>query len=193
MELCRKLQAHLAKARGVSTQEGADDERKLHKLTDSLEEDGSIAPANPTLSLSLPDYIAHEILEWAQPGCCVSSGQVRLALKNRTRLKKHPKLAILIQDSITALEDAGVLKPVAHDDEQVIVAPEEEAEEVKVKMEHGARAKPKTKGKAKATPKKRGPKVMRFEKCSWDEVSARQQALEMVTRLQLTADDFNTH
>ena len=32
------------------------------KLTDLMEEGGSIGGSNPTLSLSLPDYIAHEIL-----------------------------------------------------------------------------------------------------------------------------------
>ena len=102
-------------------------------------------------------------------------------------------MAMLIQESITALTDAGALKPVADDDMQVVVAPEEEAGEVDKEVETGAKAKPKTKGKAKATPKRKGPKVVRFEKCSWIEVSSRPQALDMVTRLQLTADDFNAH
>ena len=123
----------------------------------------------------------------------MSSVQVRLALKNKARFKGNPRLAMLIQESITALTDAGALKPVADDDMQVVVAPEEEAGEVDKEVETGAKAKPKTKGKAKATPKRRGPKVVQFEKCSWTEVSSRPQALDMVTRLQLTADDFNAH
>ena len=86
--------------------------------------------------------------------------------------------------------DAGVVKPVADDDVRVVVAPEEQAGEVEVEVEAGAKAKPKAKEKAKA---KRGRRSMRFEKCSWVEVSARQQALELVTRLLLTADDFHAH
>ena len=86
--------------------------------------------------------------------------------------------------------DAGVLKPVADDDVRVVVAPEEEAGEVDMEVEAGAKAKPKAKGKAK---RKSGPKSMLFEKCSWDEVSTRPQALTLVTRLQLTADDFHGH
>ena len=54
----------------------------------------------------------------------------------------------------------------------------------------GAKAKTKAKGKAK---RKTGPKTVLFEKCSWDEVSTRPQALTLVTRLQLTADDFHGH
>jgi hypothetical protein len=160
------------------------------KLTDLMEEEGSIVDANPTLSLSLPDYIAHEILVWAQPGSCVLSGQVRVMLRNKQRLKGNPKLAVLIQDGITALVDAGVVKTVADDDVRVVGAPEEEAGEVEVEVEAGAKTKPKAKGKAKA---KRGRKTVRFEKCSWVEVSARPQALALVTRLLLTADSFHSH
>ena len=160
------------------------------KLVDLMEEEGSITPANPTLSLSLPDYIAREILVGAQPGSCVSSSQVRLALKNKQRLKGNPKLAVLIQDGITALVDAGVVKPIADDDMRVVFAPEEEAGEEEVEVEAGAKAKPKAKGKAKA---RWGRKTVRFEKCSWVEVPARPQALTLVTRLLLTADSFHSH
>ena len=73
-----------------------------------------------------------------------------MSLKNRQRLTGNPKLAALIQDRITALVDAGVLKPVADDDVRVVVAPEEEAGEVDMKVDAGAKAKPKSKGKAKA-------------------------------------------
>ena len=103
-------------------------------------------------------------------------------------MRGYPKLAVHIQDGITALVDTGVVKPVADDDVRVVVAPEEEAGEVEMEVEAGAKAKPKTKGKAKA---KRGRKAVRFEKCSWIEVSARPQALALVTRLLLTADDFH--
>ena len=157
------------------------------KLTDLMEEGGSIGAANPMSSLSLPDYVAREILLWAKAGSCVSSGKVRESLKNKQRLKKTTKLAVLIQDGITALEDAGVVKPVADDDVRVVGAPEEEAGEVEVEVEADAKAKPKARGKVKA---KRGRKTVRFEKCSWEEVSARPQALALVTRLLLTADDF---
>ena len=85
--------------------------------------------------------------------------------------------------------DAGVLKPVADDDMRVVVSQEEEAGDVDMEVEAGAKAKPKAKGKA--TPKKKGRKLLLFEKCSWDEVSTRPRALAMVTRLQLTADDFH--
>ena len=95
-----------------------------------------------------------------------------------------------IQDAIKALLDAGVVKPVADDDVRIVVAPEEEAEEVEVEVEAGAKAAPKAKGKAKA---KRGRKIVWFEKCSWAEVSARPQALTMVTSLLLTADSFHSH
>ena len=81
------------------------------KLTDLMEERGSIRAANPTTSLTLPDYIAHEILVWAQPGSCVSSSQVRTSLKNRQRLKGESKLADLIQDGLKALMEAGLVKP----------------------------------------------------------------------------------
>ena len=160
------------------------------KLTDSMEEESSIVDANPKLSLSLPDYIAHEILLWAQPGSCVSSSQVRVGIKNKLRLKGNPKLAVLIQDGITALVDAGVVKTVADDDVRLVVAPDEEAGEVAEEVEAGARATPKAKGKAKA---KRGRKTVRFEKCSWVEVSARPHALAWVTRLLMTADNFHSH
>ena len=72
----------------------------------------------------------------------------------------------------------------------LIVAPEEEAGEVEMEIEAGAKAKPRAKGKAKT---KRGRKMMLFEKCSWGEVSARPQALALVTRLLMTADDFHAH
>ena len=157
------------------------------KLTDLMEEEGSIGAANPKLSLSLPDYVAHEILVWAQTGECVNSSQVRHSLKNKQRLRGNPKLAVIIQNGIAALVDAGVVKPVADDDVRVVVAPKEEAGEVEMEVEAGAKAKPKTKGKAKA---KKGRNVVRFEKCSWIEVSARPQALALVTRLLLTADNF---
>ena len=160
------------------------------KLTDLLEEGGSIAPANPTVSLSIPDYIAHEILVWAQPGSCVNSGQVRTALRSKPRLKGMPKVADNIQDGIKALMDAGVVKQVADDDVRVVVSPEEEAEEVEVEVEVRAKAKPKAKAKAKA---KRGRKTVWFEKCSWTEVSARPEALTVVTNLLLTADSFHSH
>ena len=111
-----------------------------------------------------------------------------MSLPNRQRLTGNPKLAALIHDRIAALVDAGVLKPVADDDVRVVVAPEEEAGEVDMEVEAGAKAKPKAKGKAKA---KRGRKTVLFEKCSWVEVSARPQALTLVTRLLLTADDFH--
>ena len=86
---------------------------------------------------------------------------------------------------------AGVVKTVADNDARVIIAPEEEAEMVEVEVEAGAKAKPKAKAKGKK--RKSGPKSMLFEKCSWDEVSTRPQALTLVTRLQLTADDFHGH
>ena len=169
-------------------------------LTDSMKDESSIVDTNPKLSLSLPDYIAHEILLWAQPGSCVSSSQVRLGLRHKLRLKGNPELAVLIKDRITALVDAGVVKTVADDDVRVAVAPEEKAGEVEVEVGAGAKAKPKAKGKAKAKPKakgktkaKRGRKNVSFEKCSWVEVSARPQALAMVTRLKLTADNFHSH
>ena len=66
--------------------------------------------------------------------------------------------------------------------------PKKRAGEVEVEVEAGAKAKPKAKGKAKA---RRGRKTVRFEKCSAVEVSARPQALTLVTRLLLTADDFH--
>ena len=75
--------------------------------------------------------------------------------------------------------DTGVLKPVADDDVRVVVAPEEEAGELEMEVDAGAKAKPTAKGKAKA---RRGRKTVRFEKCSWVEVSARPQALTLVTR-----------
>ena len=159
------------------------------RLTDLMEEGGSIKAANPTTSLTLPDYIAHEILVWAQPGSCVSSSQVRMSLKNKQRLKGNPKLADLIQDAIKTLMEAGVVKPVADDEVRVLAAPEEEAKEVEVEVEASAKAKPKAKGKAKA----RGRKKVWFEKCSWVEASASPQALALVTRLLLTADDFHAH
>ena len=53
------------------------------KLTDSMQAESSIVDEHPKLSLSLPDYVAHEILLWAQPGSCVSSSQVRMSLKNK--------------------------------------------------------------------------------------------------------------
>ena len=56
--------------------------------------------------------------------------------------------------------------------------------------EAGAKAKPTPKGKAKAG---RGRKTVRFEECSWVEVSPPPQALTLVTRLRLTADDFHGH
>ena len=130
------------------------------------------APANTTSTLSLADYIAQEILMYAQTGTCVSSAQVRLALRGKTRLKASPKLAILVQDEIKALMDAGLLKPVADDD---------------------SKARPKGKGKPKPKPKAKGRKAVRFEKCSWAEVSAHPQALPLVTRLLLTADSFHSH
>ena len=89
---------------------------------------------------------------------------------------------------LTQLSNAGVLKPVADDDVRVVVAPEEEAGELEMEVDAGAKAKPTAKGKAKA---RRGRKTVRFEKCSWVEVSARPQALTLVTRLLLTADDFH--
>ena len=57
-----------------------------------------------------------------------------------------------------------------------------------MEVEAGPKAKPKAKGKAKA---KRGRKTVLFEKCTWVEVSTRPQALTLVTRLLLTADDFH--
>ena len=39
---------------------------------------------------------------------------------------------------ITALVDAGVLKPVADDDVRVVVAPEEEAGELEMEIDAGA-------------------------------------------------------
>ena len=89
---------------------------------------------------------------------------------------------------LTQLSNAGVLKPVADDDMRVVVAPEEEPGEVDMDVDAGAKAKPKPRGKAKA---RRGRKTVRFEKCTWVEVSARPQALTLVTRLLLTADDFH--
>ena len=89
---------------------------------------------------------------------------------------------------LTQLSNAGVLKPVADDDVRVVVAPEEEAGEVDMKVDAGAKARPKSKGKAKA---RRGRKTVLFERCSWVEVSARPQALTLVSRLLLTADDFH--
>ena len=160
------------------------------KLTDLMEEEGSIAGSARLLSLSLPDYIAHEILVWAQPGSCVSSAQVRTSLKNKARLRKSTNLAVLIQDALTALVDAGVVKPVADDNVRVIVAPEEEAGEEEVEVVTGAKARPKEKARGKT---KRGRKSVRFEKCSWIEVSAREEALALVTRLLLTADDFHAN
>ena len=59
-----------------------------------------------------------------------------------------------------------------------------------VEVEASAKAKPKAKGKAKV---KRSRKTVRFEKCSWDEVSTRPQSLALVTRLLLTADAFHAH
>ena len=89
---------------------------------------------------------------------------------------------------LTQLSNAGVLKPVADDDMRVVVAPEEEPGEVDMDVDAGAKAKPKPRGKAKA---RRGRKTVLFEKCTWVEVSARPQALTLVTRLLLTADDFH--
>ena len=97
-------------------------------------------------------------------------------------------MAVLIQDGIAALVDAGVVKLVANDNVRVVVPPEEEAEEDEMEVDAGAKAKPKTKGKAMA---RRGRKTVHFKKCAWIEVSARQQALALVTRLLLTADDFH--
>ena len=88
------------------------------------------------------------------------------------------------------MSNAGVLKPVADDDVRVVVAAEKEAGEVDMEVDAGAKAKPKSKGKAKA---RRGRKTVVFEKCSWAEVSARPQALTLVTRLLLTADSFPSH
>ena len=68
--------------------------------------------------------------------------------------------------------------------------PKKRAGEVEVEVEAGAKAKPKAKGKAKA---RRGRKTVRFEKCSAVEVSARPQALTLVTRLLLTADSLHSH
>ena len=56
---------------------------------------------------------------------------------------------------------------------------EEDAGELEMDVDAGAQAKPPAKGKAKA---RRGRKTVRFEKCSWVEVSARPQALTWVTR-----------
>ena len=75
--------------------------------------------------------------------------------------------------------DAGVLKPVADDDVRVVVEPEEGAGELEMEVDAGAKAKPTAKGKAKAS---RGRKTVRFERCSWVDVSARPQALTLVTR-----------
>ena len=157
------------------------------KLTDLMEEEGSIGGSNPKLSLSLPDYIAHEILVWAQPGSCVSSSQVRMSLKNKARLRETKNLAALILNRITALVDAGVVTPVADDDARIVVAAEEEAGEVEEEVVDGAKPGTKTKGKTKP---KKGRRTMRFEKCSWIQVSARPEAMTLVTRLMLTADDF---
>ena len=93
-----------------------------------------------------------------------------------------------IQDAIKALLDAGVVKQVADDDVRVVVSPEEATEEVEVEVEVRAKAKPKAKAKAKA---KRGRKTVWFEKCSWAEVSARPEALTVVTNL-LLPDSRNT-
>ena len=68
--------------------------------------------------------------------------------------------------------------------------PKKRAREVEVKVEAGAKAKPKAEGKTKA---RRGRKTVRFENCSWVEVSARPQALTLVARLLLTADSFHSH
>ena len=38
------------------------------RLPDLMEAEGSIVEANPTLTLSLPDYVAYEVLSCAQPG-----------------------------------------------------------------------------------------------------------------------------
>ena len=84
--------------------------------------------------------------------------------------------------------DAGVLKPVADDDMRDVMAPEEETGEVDMDVDAGAKAKPKANGKERES---RGRKTVRFEKCSWAKVSARPQALTLVTRLLLTADDFH--
>ena len=116
-----------------------------------------------------------------------------MSLNHRTRLKGNPKLADLIQDGIKSLMEAGVVKPVADDEVRVVAAPEEEAKEVEVEVEASAKAKPKAKGKAKAKAKTRGRKKVWFEKCSWVEASASPQALALVTRLLLTADDFHAH
>ena len=91
---------------------------------------------------------------------------------------------------LTQLSNAGVLKPVADDDVRVVVATEEEAGELEMEVDAGAKAKPTAEEKAKA---RRGRKTVLFEKCSWVEVSARPQALTLVTRLLLTADSFHSH
>ena len=135
-----------------------------------------------------------------------------MSMRYKQRLRGNKTVAAFVQDRITALVDAGVVKTVADDDVRVVVAPEEEAEKDEVEVEAGAKAKPKAKGKAnrKSGPKsvagakaktkakgkakrKTGPKSVLFEKCSWDEVSTRQKALTLVRRLQLTANDFHAH
>ena len=161
------------------------------KLSDMMEEEGSIGVI--AAELTIPDYVAQQILVTVRPGSCVSSSQIRNALRNKAKLKGMEKFATLIQDKIKHLEAAGLLKPVADDDVRFVIAPEDDAEDEDKEVEASAKAKPGTKGKAKATPKKRGPKVKRFEKSSWIEVSGNRRALEMVARLQLTADDFNAH
>ena len=158
------------------------------KLTKMMEEEGSIGGS--VYDLPLADFIAREILVMAQPGSCVSSSQIRMKMRYTRKLRGNRNLATLIQDAVTTLIDKGVVKTVADDDVRVVIAPEEEAEKVEMDIEAGAKAKPKAKGKTK---RKSGPKSMLFEKCSWDEVSTRPQALTLVTRLQLTADDFHGH
>ena len=80
------------------------------------------------------------------------------------------------------------MKSVADDDARVVVAAEEEAGEVEEEVMAGAKARPKAKGKS--TPK-RGRRTVRFQKCSWSEVNGRPEAVALVTRLLLTADDFH--
>ena len=111
--------------------------------------------------------------------------QVRVALRCKSRLKGNKTLAVLIQDGVKALMDAGVVKPVADDDVRGIVATEGET-----RRRFRLKEKPKAKAKVQA---KRGRKTVWFEKCSWAEVCARPEALKVVTNLQLTADSFHSH
>ena len=74
-------------------------------------------------------------------------------------------------------------------DEEAGTQPEEDV----VEASQVSRATPKAKGKAKAKAKARGRKIVRFEKSSWVEVSARPDAQTLVARLLLTADSFGSH